>query len=204
MTDTNNSKPLRIAAVQIDVVPNRLTHQQRRWLPEEPLFGPDPLVDAIAQTDLSIAHLASIYPQFQTTRRCLESLYIEAARLRLVRVLEFSKQHNVELVVFPEYSIPPSLLPVLVGYSTEMVIVAGIGLLRPADLDGVAKIVQQKVAPYFNCAAVIAPDVIGLVSKKYPSEGEFLEAGDGPRVFDVTLHGRMIRLGVAISWTTST
>jgi ABC-type cobalamin/Fe3+-siderophores transport system ATPase subunit len=79
-----------------------------------------------------------------------------------------------------------------------MVIVAGIGLLRPADLDSVAKTVQEKVAPYSNCAVVIAPGVIGLVSKKHPSEGEALEVGGGPRVFDVTLHGRMIRLGVAI------
>jgi len=190
--------PLRIAAVQIDTVPNRITHQQRNWVPEEPLLGPDPLGDTITRTEASVAHLASQHPQFHTTRGTLESLYLEAVRLRLLRVLEFCKHHQVHLVVFPEYSIPPALLPVLVGYSSEMVVVAGLGLMRPIDPDGADYRAQQNVKPYSNCAAVIGPGIVELVTKLNASEGEYLEPGTGPRKFDITLHGRTIRLGVAI------
>lgn len=192
------SRPLRVASVQIECLPTRLTHQQRLWVPEEALLGPDPIGDHIDNVDVSVAHLAVAHPQFQTTRRSLEQLHTEAVRLRLLRILEFCKQLNVDVVVTPEYSIPPSLLSVLIGYSSEMIIVAGMGIVRPTDLDLPNNRLCGICKPYSNCAVVVGPNILDVVTKQYPSEGEWMEPGTGARTFEVTVRGRVVRLGVAI------
>ena len=79
-----------------------------------------------------------------------------------------------------------------------MIIVAGMGIVRPTDLDLPNSPLRGILKPYSNCAVVVGPSLIDVVTKQYPSEGEWMEQGTGARTFEVTVRGRAIRLGVAI------
>lgn len=190
---------LRLAAVQLDCIPNAVTAQQRYWVPEEPLLGPMPLSGEIRERDQALAALCGDYDDLTATRELLGDFYADSIRARLHRVLKFCEEASVDIVVFPEYSVPPRLLETLVGFSSEMVIVAGIGVVRDRDLEQMSSLELDELPKLrTNAAVVLGPEVCKFVTKKHPADQEYCEEGDGPALIEVEINGIVRRVGVAI------
>ncbi|MFJ6928025.1 type IV secretion system DNA-binding domain-containing protein [Streptomyces nigra] len=193
---------LRLAAVQLGYVPNVRRLQGNYWLPDEPLLGL-PLVPAGKNKEIALAGLDLGEEVESRTDDALDAARRERLRsteLKIKQVLEFCVAHHVDLVVFPECSIPAELVPVLVGYRKRLGIYAGIGHLRAPD----ASILVQQGFPEAedavecNTAVFVSEDELCLVTKEDPAHGESIARGQGPKRVRVVKGDRSYELGLAI------
>jgi hypothetical protein len=191
---------LRLAAVQIDYLPNAITAVGKYWVPEEPLLGPGPLANSeVAKLEHSLSWLCGVDEGLTSLREVITERYAESIRARLLRVLTFCVEASVDIVVLPEYCVPPRLIDTLIGFSSEMVIVAGLGIVRAQDLDSLGRFEFEELPkPGSNVAAVLGPGVRKFVSKQHGADHEYFEPGLGPEAIEVEIRGAKRVLGVAI------
>jgi predicted amidohydrolase/tetratricopeptide (TPR) repeat protein len=165
---------LRAAVVQLGFHP-AFTPSRARSLIEDPLgaatlpvgVGPDALTSA---NDL---------------RGRVAAVYEEQLRLKVVAILEWCAEWNVDVVVFPEYSLPPNVLPDVARVGGAMVVVAGSHLVDRAALKAaVYKGLASPETPALNtavCPVFSNGNLIACVPKLHPSpidgEREALEPG---------------------------
>jgi hypothetical protein len=127
---------------------------------------------------------------------------------KLREILTFCYQHQVHLVVFPEYAIPTSAIGVLRDFSTDMAIVAGLGFLRQEDITNLEKIALEERERGFdgveharhgcNAAVLLSPQTNALVIKKHSAGGEHMEQGTGPQPFSLEFNDHKYNIAVAI------
>ncbi len=115
----------------------------------------------------------------------IAAVYEEQLRLKVAAILEWCAEWNVDVVVFPEYSIPPHVLPDVAQAGGAMVVVAGSHLVDRAALkEAVYKVLGSVESPALNTA--VSPvfsngNLIACVPKLHASpidgEREVLEPG---------------------------
>lgn len=195
---------LRHCVVQLDGIPQALTEKDRLWMPVEPLV--DPTASAgTPDREVSAAHLfsASAGDNARNILRKVHDLANEATRGRLSEILTFVTENSGDITVLPEYLVPVSCINVLIGFSRRRAIVAGLGLIRNEDEAAVLlEHVDDGWTPEDvvgrNVGVLVENERVHLVTKRSPAEHESAAPGRGPRVVTVNLHGRTVRIGVAI------
>ncbi|MDI6703280.1 MAG: tetratricopeptide repeat protein [bacterium] len=109
---------LRVAIVQMDFNP-ACSFSDINFL-EEPVYTQDPK-DGISTLDLP-----GYTQEISTFRRKIRTSYEKMMENKIEYILSFCKEKKVEVLVFPEYSIPASSLRLLKGYANKgMCIVCG-------------------------------------------------------------------------------
>jgi hypothetical protein len=195
----HETSPIRIASVQLDYIPGRITASNRLWVPEEAGLSTDPISDNPTEHLTSISALANrSETEIQHVRPRLADIALDAGRRQLEQLLHFCAGMSVDLVVLPECCVALQHVKVLQRFAGEMIIVAGLHYMRASD--------ESLVLPFSlaeardrNAAVVLGPKLEALVTKRHPAQGESVHEGNGPSVVDaVTRHGRPFRLGVAI------
>lgn len=193
---------LRLAAVQLAYVPNIRKNQGNYWLPDEPLLGL-PYASVTDGGDTALADL-DLGEEFESrTDDALDSARRERQRsmeLKVKQILEFCVEHRVDIVVFPECSIPTELVPVLIGYRNRLAIFAGIGQLREPDAAALAEhgLTEAENAVECNAAVFVGQEELTLITKQDPAQGETIEPGFGPQRVKITKGERTYQLGLAI------
>src|SRR5947209_429489 len=127
---------LRIAAVQLDYQP--VTRNiGAGWRLDEPLSPLNPL----AEPDQPQSLLSNLKNEHPYCRDVCERLmqhsresYTSNLTEKLREILTFCFRNDVDIVVFPEYSIPVESLVALRSFSNRMTIIAGIGYLQRQDI----------------------------------------------------------------------
>ncbi|MEW1779422.1 DUF5663 domain-containing protein [Streptomyces sp. NPDC086777] len=193
---------LRLAAVQLAYVPNVRRFQGNYWLPDEPLLGLT-LGSADKDGEIALAGLDLSEEAESRTDDALDAARRERLRsteLKIKQILEFCVAHHVDLVVFPECSVPAELVPVLVGYRNRLGIYAGIGHLRAADASTLVQhgFPEAEDAVECNAAVFVSQDELSLVTKQDPAHGENIVRGNGPKRVKITKGDRSYELGLAI------
>jgi hypothetical protein len=201
--ERDSQRSLRIASVQFSFRPNMMSSQGARWIPTEPNSQLDPLSTSrnwLALQDLDITDEGA-----NDVLGSCESesyrIYEENLILKIKQVLEYCRSNGVDLVVLPEYSVPPSLLPVLSGFTRHMSVLAGLGYVRAQDADLVASFVPEaEPAADHNCAVFLSGASGGnrLITKKCRVGGEIMEPGSGPAFVDYVQGDQTFHLGIGI------
>jgi|GEM_PF-2307121 len=193
---------LRIAAVQLDYQP--VTRNiGAGWRLDEPLSPLNPL----AEPDQPKSLLSNLRNEHPYCRDVCEKL-MQESRLtytnnlteKLREILTFCFRNAVDIVVFPEYSIPVDSLAALRSFSNRMAIVAGIGYLQRQDIETLKNlgIETQGTAKANNAVVIMSPSKNFLVAKKNPSETEYIQSGSGPVSEKLDLRKGSFTIGVAI------
>lgn len=193
--------PLRVAVVQMHA--HLAFEDDGKLYLGEPLGRPldRPLLtrldDRLTPNSPAQKHLAQL-------RRHIASAYDRGLLARLKAILTFCEHHKADLVVFPEYSIPGSLVPALrdEAHRLGLAIVAGTHLVT-TELLGHAPYADAFDPPPASGQA-IAPVIIPgddskvrYQPKLFPSQWETsLVDGEGPVIFD--WKDRHLAFGVAI------
>jgi uncharacterized protein DUF4158 len=126
--------------------------------------------------------------------------YVANLTEKIREIMTFCYRHEVDLVVFPEYSVPLEALEALSAFSNRIAIIAGLGRLRRTDI----KIAQDMnidvkgSAPGNNVAVVLSPNKNYLIAKKHPAEKEDIQPGKGPITDTLELQKGVFTVGVAI------
>lgn len=193
--------PLRVAVVQMHA--HLAFEDDGKLYLGEPLGRPldRPLLtrldDRLTPNSPAQKHLAQL-------RRHVASAYDRGLLARLKAILAFCAGHKADLVVFPEYSIPGSLVPALrdEAHRLGLAIVAGTHLVT-TELLGLAPYADAfdtPPAPGQAIAPVIIPgddSKVRYQPKLFPSQWETsLVDGEGPVIFD--WKDRHLAFGVAI------
>lgn len=152
-------------------------------------------------------------PKINVVKRCVRRFYLENLQARIDAILKYCGAQKVDLVVFPEYSIPAELLPLCaeISKSLKMVIVAGshtilntpesqqtyrdLGLDQKLDLSisDPASDIRTAIAPVF------LPDgKVHLVSKqsRSPWEGDMIVGDDRWKPFEVIFRDTRVRIAL--------
>ncbi len=197
-------RPFRIAAVQLKYVPNhRPSGPGLHLLAQEPLIG---LGQTGAKGSVSDLLADTTYDQLRRSLRASardlldnhEKLRISNYDKKIRRILKYCHEESVDIVIFPECSIPPSLVSTLLGF--HMATFAGLGLIRQTDFD----FLQSHGFPVSdqiigcNAAVFISGKEKRLITKKYAAEGEEIEQGTGVQVARVAAPARGRTVGLAI------
>src|ERR1700683_2769038 len=93
-------RPLRLCVVQLDVIPQ--TRKYSLWEPAEPRL--DRIADASGAQDRRMLSVAELAHESGDTEMYENVLNIQAAAMekRLDEVLNFTAQHQADIVVLPE------------------------------------------------------------------------------------------------------
>ena len=152
-------------------------------------------------------------PRINAVKGCVRRFYLENLQARIDAILKYCGAQKVDLVLFPEYSIPAELLPLCaeISKSLKMVIVAGshtilntlesqqtyrdLGLDQKLDLSisDPASDIRTAIAPVF------LPDgEVHLVSKqsRSPWEGDMIVGDDRWKPFEVTFRDTRVRIAL--------
>lgn len=193
---------LRIAAVQLDYQP--VTRNiGAGWRLDEPISPLNPL----AEPDRPSSLLSNLKNEHPYCRDVCEKLMQESRATyttnlteKLREILTFCFRNNVDIVVFPEYSIPVDSLAALRSFSNRMAIIAGIGYIQRQDIEILKNlgIETQGIVKANNGVVVLSPRQNFLVAKKNPSETEFIQPGSGPVSKKVDLQKGSFTIGVSI------
>jgi hypothetical protein len=192
--------PLRLGIVQIDAVPQAMSEYGRLWGPAEPLASSADFSEALSTSRFFAAAAGA------NARNILSRIHsiatIEMKQL-LSEILAFVDEQDADVMVFPEYLVPVECMELLVGYSRQRVLVAGLGIIRNKDeaervLDGAVSGWRSDDLVGRNVSVLVENERVHVVTKKYLSEREVAEPGQGPVLVEVTLRGRPVRLGVAV------
>ncbi|MEU5514206.1 helicase HerA-like domain-containing protein [Streptomyces griseoaurantiacus] len=200
-TAATSDHVLRLATVQLAYVPNIRKDQGHYWLPDEPLLGIPHVSVTSGGTALAEADLGE---EFESrTDEALDDARRERHRsteLKIKQVLEFCVEHRVDIVVFPECSIPAELVPVLVGYRNRLAVFAGIGQLRDPDASFLAALGFTEAADAVECnaAVFVSQEELSLVTKRDPAHRESITRGRGPTRVRFVKGRRSYELGLAI------
>jgi hypothetical protein len=186
---------LKLAAVQLDVVPFGVGPDGTTWIPSEP--GTWPVgrdADVVPLRDLND------FPSIKQLRLSTEKRLVNAVHGRLQQLLSFLDESGVDLCVFPEYSLPcdEETLNLLAGFSQRMVIVAGVGVPRQTGVELLTRFIDEPVDPSNNVVLIFAPESRHIVTKMHAAEGEQIVEGSGPRLFNIVTPIGPLKLGVAI------
>lgn len=191
--------------VQLDYTPNTESAHGKRWLPDEPL------IDWLrqgggAQPDYSV-RTGAIDADPQTRERT-EAVLQNARRQReeqldrkFKQILEFCVGQLVDMVVFPEASMPAALIPTLVhGFRSQLAVFVGVGTLRPVDVDTLREagfaVADEDIG--CNVAVYIDQDALVLVSKRDRARFETMQPGSGTARVTFRKGGRTRDVGLAI------
>jgi hypothetical protein len=193
--------PLRLGVVQLDGIPWART-ADHLWYPVEPLLDEPRRAGELPELSAGYLFAEHAYQVFLQ----LHEMCTTASVAVLTQVLEFLKRHEADIVVFPEYLVPPSFLPKLVEFSADRVVVAGLGLIRSiedaADFANAVGHSTPKDLVDRNIAVLITKGRQPVVvTKERLAYGEAAtEGGEGKGVIvkQVTLRGRQINVGVAV------
>lgn len=192
------STPLRVATVQLDA---HLAFEKPniQYLCEplgEPMLG-----EMTARLNADTPILTDL----ERLRQHLAAAYVHGFTPRIEAILRFCAQHAVDLVVFPEYTIPGQILPRLRELATETrcTIVVGTHLVTTDLLADPAYPACFAAPPPVNhaIAPVIAPAAkIEYQTKLWQTQWEpLLECGGQVKNFIHTLvDGQQVRFGVII------
>ena len=197
-------RPLRIAAVQLRYVANhRPSGPGLHLLAQEPLIGLGRTGPTGSVSDLLAD---TTYDQLRRSLRASardlldshEKLRLSNYDKKLRRILKYCHEQSVDIVSFPECSIPPPLVPTLLGF--PMTTFAGLGLIRQSDvsfLEGLGFPISDQMIGS-NAAVFISDKERRLITKKYFAEGEDIEQGTGVQVAEVAGRARGRTVGLAI------
>lgn len=174
---------LRIAVVQLDYTPNTETFNSKRWLPDEPLL------DLAAPADIEFSLVEGAVDDDPSVRQHTEAILRQASREReadldrkIKQILEFCVRHKVDIVVFPEASIPAVLVSVFIkGFRNQIAVFAGIGTLRKREADELHRMGVDSAAESIGCnaAVYVDQDQIELVTKREAAAAEIMRPGSG-------------------------
>jgi hypothetical protein len=190
MKSIENSR-IRIATIQIDYQASACLRAAGSPISEPIIFEP-------ISSDNS-HHLNEIKDQDSFKETCeslmqsARSRYLESYIDKLQDILTYCLHHKVDLLVFPEYSIPVEAIETLKKFSSDMTIVAGIGYLGRKDL---AKLENICIAN--NAAVILSPEKDFVISKKYAAQNESIEAGNGPETYNLKFRENTVRVSVSI------
>jgi len=193
---------LRIAAVQLDYQPVT-RNTGAGWRLDEPLSPLNPL----AEPDHPHSLLSNLKNEHPYCRDVCEKLmqdsrisYTNNLTEKLREILTYCFRNKVDIVVFPEYSIPIDSLAALTSFSNKMTIIAGIGYLQRQDIETLRSlgVEIQGIAKANNAVVVLSPSKNFLVAKKNPSETEYIQPGSGPVSKKLDLQKGSFTIGVSI------
>jgi len=128
-TSLSAGRRVRVAVVQLAY------HPAFKDTLADPLFSLDRPTSSLLPDGLQAAPEA-IRSKFNELRRRIRATYVEHIRRRVEAILEACKAWKVDLIVFPEYSIPPDILESLAHVAGQMVIVAGSHYVDRATIRG--------------------------------------------------------------------
>ena len=168
-----DSRRTRVAVVQIVYHPAILV--DRRSPLEDPLFTLG-VPDALSASGKELPEVFA--PRLEALRRRIRETYDAQLLERVRAILTTCRSWKVEIVVFPEYSIPWEILGGVAEAAGEMVVVAGTHTVEPATKkSGIYErlalppeampALGQSVAPVLNRGRLI-----GLSAKLNPSQHE--------------------------------
>ncbi|SNS13001.1 type IV secretory system conjugative DNA transfer family protein [Actinomadura mexicana] len=207
MTESTEQAPatsdhlLRLAAVQLDYIPNMRTRQADYWLPDEPLIGIKSIPVESDDTALNDLDLGDEFEdQTDTAVSVIRRARHRSSELKLKQILEFCSDHQVDVVVFPECSVSAELIHVLTGYRNELTIFAGVGQLREMDAAILADQGFSAATEALGCnsAVFVSKDRLALVTKADHAQGEYIERGEGPVRVSLSKGERRYDVGLAI------
>lgn len=193
---------LRVAAVQLDFQPVARTIGGA-WLLDEPFAPANPLV--FTSSDESLLYSLStrdnkhrdIYEKLMKNSR---QSYTDNLKDKLKEILTFCFRQKVDVVIFPEYSLPINTFEILHSFSSKMAIIAGFGYLQYSDIEIARKynLDVNNISHGNNVAGLLAPNVNTLVAKKHAAASEQIESGQGIRLETIELTKGKFSLGIAI------
>lgn len=193
---------LKIAAIQLDYQPVTRT-SVGGWRLDEPLAPLDPLAD-VAPPSFLLDSLKGrdrlLKDVCERTMKETRQTYMANLTEKLREIMTFCYKHKVDLVVFPEYSIPLEAIEALRAFSNSIAVIAGLGYLRRVDI----KVYQDLdidvagIAPGNNVAVVLTPKKNLLIAKKNPAEHEDILPGAGPRIETIQLEKGTFTVGTGI------
>lgn len=200
----NEQRPLRLAAVQIKYVPrHRAERLTRLMLSSEPLIELGRLGPASDEIHLLLTDMD--YMQLrQGLRNSARDLLTKNEHKRkenldkkLRKVLDYCAKADVDLVTFPECSIPVELIPTLQGFGPA--VFAGVGLLNHRDVESLRNqgFSVTGADEGANAAVYVSETVKLVVTKKHRASGEEIHPGEGPVVVGVEGHPDR-RIGLVI------
>lgn len=107
------SKKLRVAAIQI------LCHAAY-------IDSTTNLINEPTGTNIGLFKLSTIQT-IKSLRRKTYEQYLENLKMKIDKIFEFASQKEVDLIIFPEYSIPPEFLPLIKQKAIDqgLIVVAG-------------------------------------------------------------------------------
>jgi hypothetical protein len=186
---------LRLAVVQLQAIPQAM--ESGLWAPAEPRLA---RVLQDGSERFSVGRLFGDDPH-STVYDDVLAINERSVESRLRQVLDFLTANAVNLAVFPEYAIPVELLDVLVEYSMELAIVAGLGrirnreaaarLCRGGDLSD-ADVVER------NASVLVHNGRTFVNTKGYAATGEEVEVGEGPWARTLVFGERQVLTSVAV------
>lgn len=197
---------LRIATVQLEYLPLYRTAFGNPWY-EEPLMPSMPYEDIKEEqeSNLLISLLQNSNLPDRTVKVAISNAreaYLQNIKLKIEEILSYCSSNNVDLVVFPEYSIPPEALEVVHQYSINMVIVGGIGIINKNAMNELNKeeyeLDLRNVKRDTNAAVLFSPNQNEIITKEHPSQGEDIAVGTGPKTFKINTPKGIFSIGVAI------
>ncbi|MBL9102329.1 MAG: pentapeptide repeat-containing protein [Myxococcales bacterium] len=167
------SSPLstRVAVVQLAYHPAAVLEMRSPL--EDPLFEigkPDSLLPANG-------HVPPVLEErFAALQRRVRAVYCEQLTGRLLAILAACRGWGVRVVVFPEYSVPWDVLPVVAAAAGDMVVVAGTHQIE-RDARGVYPRLgwpKEQVPPNGTavCPVLFRGRLVGLQAKLKPAEPE--------------------------------
>lgn len=176
---------IRLAAVQLDFTPVAVSGQDNLWLPDEPLLFDDPLTPpSVSVTEL---RQLTMYDRLQLGIRSTNDRELT---LRLKQILDYCISRQVDLVVFPEYAVPPQLIGTLAGYAGHLSIFAGIGLIRKSDIAYLQPYGGSSELTNRDCGVYLSADGGAInavfITKQHIAEGERADPGGGSLTVNLT------------------
>jgi hypothetical protein len=114
--------------------------------------------------------------------------------------MTFCYRNEVDIVVFPENSIPIGTLYALRDFAARTTVIAGLGYLQRSDIEALHSldIDVSGVSQGNNVAVVLSQSKNSLVTKINPTDSERIQAGSGPKSFVIPMLKGTFTVGVAI------
>jgi Helicase HerA, central domain len=194
---------LRIAAVQIDYQP--LSYLSSGGSPlSEPIIS-DPISGGNNHCLNEIKNQRNLKDTCDLLAKNAELKYLKTYADKIKDILGYCYANGVDLLVFPEYSIPVQIIEQLKDFSppddsSAMTIVAGIGHLGKKDITNLKNIgvSTNNISVANNAAIIMSPDGDFLVSKKKAAHGENIEGGTGPNNHELKFGKNTFKLSISI------
>ncbi|MBK9262628.1 MAG: hypothetical protein IPM54_22840 [Polyangiaceae bacterium] len=165
----------RVAVVQLAYLPAALRDRTRSAL-YDPLFDIEhPAIDSTLPTNTGTAPDA-IAQEHKSLRARIREQYTQNLWQRVKAILDACRRFFVELVVFPEYSIPSELLEQIAQYAPDVVVVAGTHAVEATALKN--KVYARLDWPQHPsgrqsvCPVLFGGKLIGLQPKLSPAKPE--------------------------------